>query len=426
MPEPAEAADTQASPPAPDAPVAEIVRGPGGRFQSVRKTKRGQLPTLSDRMAVKEREQREQSPKPSPLPDDEEPEASSEAEPSEPAKPTNGSTLKVDAPKPDKPEEKPAARRETVSVDKPDFTKERLEFSEWKRKQREGLDAELRRREHEHSERMKAERTSFEEERGKFTPRMEKAERVLKLMETADYEALAKEAGYEDWDKFQGHVLGTLSDPNYKRVRELERQVSEREARDKAEREAAEARSKTEREEAETRARQQERAEAIRQHKQGLAQTMGKSQDRVVATLSEDPYFVDVIFQIQAQNYDPSTDSTVTPEQAVKMALRGAPRTLLETITLQRDRLNKALGEAVAAGAEAAAPSPTAADPAKPKPPGPKTAVVPGARGVEPSASGKWEGGAKGKAWRAYRDQELSQAFDEEEKMRLERKSARR
>lgn len=388
-------------------------RDASGRFQPKVKKARSLLP-FEDRMAAKAAEQAAAGA--AKLPDDEEP-AESEAEE------TEGDTPAATASSPTgKEPPAPKPRRETVDTEKPDFTKERLEFSEWKRKQREGLEAHLRTERQKHEAELKTERETFEKQRTEHTPRMEKAERVLKLMETADYEALAKEAGYEDWEKFQGHVLGTITDPNYKETRAIRRELEETKAKAKAEKDAADARAKQEAEENARRGEAQQRAAAVKAHKEGLAAAMAKSPDRVVATLADDPQFVEIIFAIQGQNYDPQTNSTVTPEQAIKMALRGAPRTLLEQITLQRDRLNKALAEAAeAAGAPAAA---TPAPGATGKPKAPKTAVVPASATIEAAPNGKFKG-PKDPAWRAYRDKMMQEAFDEEEAAKQAKRAAK-
>lgn len=385
-----------------------LERGPGGRFKRARQA----LPPLEERMAAKEAELAKG---PSALPDDEpEAEEGGADEPADLKKPPAAAKPGEPAPKP---------RRETVDVptNEPSITQLRLQHTEWARKQREGLAATLAKQQQEHEAKLKAERAQFDEERGKHTPRIEKAERVLKLMESADYESLAKEAGYDDWDKFQGHVLGTLSDPNYKETRALRRELEERKAKEKAAEDAATAKQKADAETAEKQTREQQRTEKIKQHKLGLSELMSKSQDRVVATMADDPHFVEVIFQIQAQNYDPVTDSTVTPEQAIKMALRGAPRSMLEQLTVMRDRLNKALGEAAQQAIE---PANTTTAAPKPKTSTSKTAVVPSPSTIEAAPRGKFKG-PKDPAWIKYRNERMNEAMDEEEQAKQQQRVAK-
>jgi hypothetical protein len=421
MPEEAAAEQTESAEPK----EVVLVRGPKGRFQKGRPAA-SKLPSLTDRMI--ELERREKT-----LPkvagdttaaEGEEQDDEGEGEHEAPlagggdAAATNGKS--APAADPAKPPE-PKPKRETVEVEgKPNFAQERLEFTEWKRKQREALDADFRARRKQFDDELRAERSKFDEDRGKFSPRVEKAEKVLQFMESADYEALAKEAGYEDWDKFQNHVLGTITDPNYKETRALRRELEERKAKEKAEQEAREKAETERRAQQETHAKQQQRAQAIAQHKQGLSEAMAKSTDRTVAAMADDPVFVNTVFEIQKQNYDPSTKSTVSPEQAIRMALRGGQRTVHEELTLLYQRLRKAVGEEAAQQAVAAATSvavPT--DPAKPK--ASKTAVVPSSATVEPAAAGKW-GGPKSKAWRDYAKKRLDEAEEAEEQKKTGRR----
>ncbi len=403
MAEPAESTTTETATPESTVPT---TRDQAGRFK-----KHKSLGTLSERMAAKEAA--EESAKAIGLPEDE-PEEEAEGEADKPA----------EAAAEPKPGEPPKPRRETVETPptkeahEAQLRNERLEFSEWKRKQREGIEAHLRNERQKHEQQLKAERDAFEKERGEFSPRVEKGEKVLKLMESADYEGLAKEAGYEDWDKFQAHVLGTISDPNYRETRALRRELEERKAKEKADAEAAEKKTKAEQEEHARRTHAQQQTQAVAAHKKGLSDAMAKSSDRLVQHMADDPAFLNAVFEIQRQNYDPSTNSTVTPEQACRMALRGAPRTLKEEVSQLRDRLNKALGEDVPAAPAAAA------EPAKPK--ASKTGVVPSTATVEPAAAGKWPGGAKGKAWRDYAAKKMEEQAEVEEAERLKRKTARR
>jgi hypothetical protein len=404
---------TAAEQPAAAAPQpVPVVRGPGGRFQ---KLKARSLPPLEERMAAKEREEAKAA---TALPDDENDSDDEESDDAPPA--ATSSPAAADPAKPADPAT-PKPKRETVEVEqKPNFAQERLEFTEWKRKQREAFDAHLRQRAQEHEQQLGARLADFESKQKEWSPRIEKAERVLKLMESADYEELAKEAGYENWEKFQGHVMGTITDPNYRETRALRRELEERKAKEKADAEAAEARAKQEREQAQARASQQQRAEAIRAHKQSLSEAMAKSSDRTVQAMADDPAFVNTVFAIQKENYDPSTNITVTPEQAIKMALRGGQRTVREELTLLYQRLRKAVGEEEAqqiVAAASAAPAPAA--PAKPK--APKTGIVPTSATVEPAGSGKWTK----ESWREYRNKVMAEAMDAEEEAKRQKRAAR-
>lgn len=419
---PAEAAAAQATEtatPAAEPKSGQVVleRGPGGRFQKAKEIRRASFEDRMNKMDA------ELSKRPAPTvegdttagaADDEEEEIEEGAE----------SSTATSSPTTDKPAE-PKPKRETVEVEgKPDFTQERLAFNEWKRKQREAFEAHMRKLAQDHQTKLDSDRKAFDEERGKFSPRVEKAEKLLQLMETADYENLAKEAGYDGWDKFQEHVLGVITDPNYKRTRELERKLAEKEAAEKKEREEREHQELTARERAAAQAEQQRRAQAVAGHKKSLSEAMAKSADRTVAAMADDPAFVNTVFEIQRQNYDPSTNSTVSPEQAIKMALRGGQRTVREELTLLYQRLKKAVGEDEAqAMVQAAAAQAVPAAEAKPK--ASKTGVVPTTATVEPAATGKYKG-PKDPAWRKRFNAAMDEAFEAEETAKSQRRAGRK
>lgn len=230
---------------------------------------------------------------------------------------------------------------------------ERNDFREWKRKQKEAMQGE-------HQTRM----AELEKREQGFQEKLKKADALLAAADAADYEGLAKLLGHDDWDKLQESVIARLSDPNYKRLRELERRDQERME--------AEAKQK---QEAETRAQQQQRAQAIQAHMVKLGQHCAASKDPVVQAMADEPNFIQAIFNIQRENYDQETDSTVTPEQAIKMAVRGAPRALIEELKTLAAKLNKAFGSQVAANGNAPAQAM--------RKPAPKSAVVPPTRSTE-------------------------------------------
>lgn len=321
---------------------------------------------------------------------DEPEEEDEDEEPTAPAQP------KPEPPKPKRVDATPPATDETAQLKalaaKLGYTfdgtalqvKERAEFAEYKRNNRE-----------KHERLMREERESFDKERQAHAEQLSKATAIIKAYESNDPDALAKAlGGHEDWNGLNKHFIEVVTDPNYKQTRELLRWKEEREARELKEREEAETRTKAER-----------RAAAVAEHKKGLAAAMSQSQDRVVSAMSDDPVFIETVFRIQAENYDPDTGNTISPEQAIRKALRGAPRPLLEELTHLRARLNKAFGEAVEA-------APTPETPAAPKPKAPKTAVVPSSSGgVEPSANGGW-GKRPRSEWFEYQRRVLAEADD--------------
>ena len=163
--------------------------------------------------------------------------------------------------------------------------KERIEFREAKRK---------------HHERMQAEEQDlvrrWNEAKSSIEPQLARTQRIDRAMEAGDYEGLAKELGAESWNGLQEKVLAALSDPNYKRLQELERQVQARE------RQEAETRQEMQRRE-ESRAR----AAAMQTHKQNLSAAMAQSKDPLVAAMHDDPLFINTVIEVQRQNWDGST-----------------------------------------------------------------------------------------------------------------------
>ena len=213
-----------------------------------------------------------------------------------------------------------------------------------------------------HSEALKTAETNalskIEEARKTFETELGMARTITAAIETGDANALAKALGREDWNKLQEHFLSHQADPNYKRVLELEEKVRQREEREKQE-EA----QRTEREQ------QQQRIQAQNQYKATLAESMKPSKDPLIASMAEDPLFINAIFAIQQAHYDGS--QTVTPEQAIKLVPRGGQRSLYDEMKTLHERLSKAF--ASAAPAAPVVEAPPARKPAPKGPPPPAT-----------------------------------------------------
>lgn len=401
MAEPAEP-KTETTAPAPATAPAPLPRDTQtGKFQ-----KRKSLGSLADRMALKETEVRPHAALPE---DEDEPEDEGGSE--EPAAEASAAGNAPPKPAPAPPKASPDPTDKAIEKD---IASQRVKFSEWKRGETEKLQARINLEYRQHQDKLHSERSAWEKQQKEWEPKITKAERVLSLMDSGDYEGLAKEGGFEDWDKFQSHVLGIVSDPNYKRVRAMERELEERKAKEKRDAEELTVKQQREAEEQAQREHIRQQSAAQAAHRKGLSEAMAKSADKLVRVMAADPPFINAVFAIQRENYDPTTNSTVSPEQAIKMALRGAPRSLHEDLQALRARLNEAFAEDA---------PPAAAEPAKPKPS--KTAVVPSTATVEPAAQGRWKGGAKGKDWRSYSQQKMAEALDAEEQERL-KKAARR
>jgi hypothetical protein len=226
---------------------------------------------------------------------------------------------------------------------------DRAKFREWEKKRTESLTSTER------------ERLSAVEKREKeVEQQIKQAQSILKAKADGDYQGLAKELGFEDWDKLQEDVIARISDPNYKRLRELEQwkeQEAEREAKTKAETEQRE----TQQKQAQMRAAVQKK----------FASEMPQSKDPLVAAMGDHPLFVNAIMRIQEENWD---GSALPYERMAGMAAKGAPKSLREECKELYDRLHKAFG-----GQQQAAP-------VKARPAPGKSAPVAPSRGPEASA----------------------------------------
>lgn len=224
--------------------------------------------------------------------------------------------------------------------------KERIEFREQKRK---------------HAERMQREEQDliqrFTQAKGGLEGEINKARAIFKAKEDGNYEALARELGAKDWNALQEEVIARLSDPNYKRMLELEQREQQREQQ-----------ARRAQQEFEQRQQQQAKAVAMQEHARNLSEHMKASRDPLVAAMHDDPLFINSVIEVQRQNWDGST--TVTPEQAIKIAAKGFTAPLAQTMRTLYERLSRVYGAqqataileqpeaqaAVAAAVEAAEP----------------------------------------------------------------------
>lgn len=231
--------------------------------------------------------------------------------------------------------------------------------------------------------------------------RLTKAEKILAAYDAGDADGLAQALGKKDWNEVQDDIIAKNSDPNYKKMRELERWKQEQEEREKrAEEEATRAEV-----EAQERAKQESRQRAREKYRSDLAAGMKESKDRVVREMADDPIFVNTIFMIQEDNYDPSTRRTVTPEQALRMTVNGGNSAVIEALKEQRARLNRALEELDAPPAEPVKPNTNKLG-AKPRP---KSAPVsPAEKETSPPAKVK----LKSPQWKQYARERLADAID--------------
>jgi hypothetical protein len=226
---------------------------------------------------------------------------------------------------------------------------DRAKFREWEKKRTESLTTTER------------ERLSAVEKREKeVETQIKQAQSILKAKADGDYQGLAKELGFEDWDKLQEDVIARISDPNYKRLRELEQEsLTRKEQEQKA------------KEEADKRAEQQKQATARQRLYEKFSDEMTKEEDPLIAAMGNHPLFVNAVLNVQQQlwqKHGALSYKTLSNEKA-----QGAARTIREECKDLYDRLHKAFG-----GQQQAAP-------AKVRPMPGKSAPVAPSRGTEAS-----------------------------------------
>lgn len=243
-----------------------------------------------------------------------------------------------------------AAKRGYVIEDGKVMPSERAKFREYQR-QRDGKLTQT-----------EQERLSAIEKREKeVADNIKQAQSILKAKADGDYQGLAKELGFESWDKLQEDVIARISDPNYKRLRELEEKDRAREE------EAAKTKAETERQQ-----QQKQAAENRQRVYDRFAAEMPQSKDPLVAAMGDHPLFVNAILAVQQENWT-GPNSALPYERIAGMARKGAPRTIREECKDLYDRLHKAFG-----GQQQAAPP-------KAKPMPGKSAPVAPSRGTEAS-----------------------------------------
>lgn len=238
------------------------------------------------------------------------------------------------------------------------------------------LREERRARENKLAEQERAVALKLEQAAQQFGQELTDAREVKRVLSSLDPDAIAKVAGYESYDKFQEAMLAKATDPNYLRIRELERRDAERQA----------AEAKRQEEQARLMA-QQTQAQREQTYLGELTTMMQASKNPVVAALADDPRFARTVMQIQREHYDPVTKTTLTAEQAIKVGVRGAQRALEEEMRQMHTRLSKAFG-GVAPVAQTQPAAPAAPPPDTDKPgakPRPKTQVAPSTPEAAPS-----------------------------------------
>lgn len=303
-------------------------------------------------------------------------------------------------------------------------TAERAEFRRYRQEQRNALaaaqaDLEKKRAEAEehYSKRTSEAEKAAEERLAQAQSELEFANKLSQAAEDGDYDGLAVLLGRKDWNELQQDVIAKFADPGYKELQQLKRWKQEQEeekAKSKAEQERAEKERKAEEErQAREVQRQQEiqaRQQQLAAYQKQLSERMASSEDPLTRVMSSDPSYIAAIVRIQQENWDPETESTVTAEQAAKLAIKGAPAPLLDEMKNLYQRLHTVFGSA-GQSAQPANTTSTENTPQVEKKPAPKSAPVPTKGTKAASTPGKFASPAE---WRAYRDRKLAEAIAED------------
>lgn len=198
--------------------------------------------------------------------------------------------------------------------------------------------------------------TKLEQRLTEYKPKLERSDQLTAAIEQGDHDAIAKVIGFENWDKLIEDQIARKADPNYQRLRALEESHKER------------ARQDEERAVAEQKRQEQQREQSARAgYMQQLGATMKESKDPLVAAFSDEPGFVQTIFNIQSARYR-ETGEVISPEQAAHLAAPGASATPRAWLKGLYDRLTPVFGASAAAPAPAAETAKPAASPRSPAP----------------------------------------------------------
>ncbi len=243
-----------------------------------------------------------------------------------------------------------AAKRGYVIEDGKVMPSERAKFRQYQRER----DGKLSKAEQERL-------TAVEQREKAVETEIKRAQSILKARADGDYQGLAKELGFENWDKLQEDVIARISDPNYKRLRELEQWKEEEASR------AEKAKAEQEQTAQQQRAMQQRQAVYKK-----FAEEMPQSKDPLVAAMGDHPLFTNTVLRIQEQMW--KEHGALSYEFLAGQKAEGAPRSLREECKELYDRLHKVYGQ-------------QQAQPAKVRPMPGKSAPVPPSRGTEAASA---------------------------------------
>lgn len=257
------------------------------------------------------------------------------------------------------------------------------------RAQKREVEAAIARREAESLARIEAAAKAEEERRTKDAPRLDRLTSFEKAVEEGDHEAMAKVAGFDSWDKFQEHIISLKADPAYKHLQAVKAKTEalEREIREKEEKAQKAAEEETARQLAAQ--QQKEQWETRKAYMDQLSAQMAQSTDPLVKAMADDPSFVGAVFRVQQENWD--GEQTLTPEQAIRKAAKGAQNPLMAELKKLYDRLSPVFGAPAAASTTT---EPKAAPVATKKPRTPEPTRPP-APSKGPSGDQAWKESAR-------------------------------
>lgn len=153
--------------------------------------------------------------------------------------------------------------------------------------------------------------------------------KAQQAIDSGDFEAFAKALGRKDWNDLNREAIGRFADPNYRKVQELE--AWKRQQEEQAQKAHQEARQ---------RAQEQQRESQVQAYKAELSTTMAQSTDPLLAAFADDPLFIDAVFRVQDTYFDGNT--TITPEEAVRIKPKNGGDPLFEEMRRLYSRLEKA------------------------------------------------------------------------------------
>jgi len=203
-------------------------------------------------------------------------------------------------------------------------------------------EAQRKHKAHIEQQRAEAER-EIQEHRQGLAQELETATKLFKARDDGDWNGLAQVLGFEDYNAMQREVATRVSDPNYRRMRELEEWRAKQEQAEQ-ERQQREEQTRIE----------QEQKKAVDDYMVQLADHMSQSDHRILKALGRQRFFLNAVHAIQRDQFDGS--STVTPEQALTMTAPGSTVPLDQELRSIYGVLHQAYGEEAAA---APTPSPS-------------------------------------------------------------------